>query len=68
MTAVDFRQFCSHKVLNVLGNDNLHSVILFDTLGHLVHEIQGHGILAVDKYMGPVDNDYNFSEAPYLKL
>ena len=49
----------SHKIRDILGNDDLHTVILSDTLCQLVHKIQGNGILAVDKHMGFIDNDNN---------
>ena len=45
----------AHKVLDVLGNDNLHAVVFPDALGQLKHEVQGQRVFGVDKYMGLVN-------------
>ena len=49
----------SHKIFDILCNNNLHTIILTDTLSQLKHEIQRKRILCVNKYMGLVDYHNN---------
>ena len=48
----------AHEVLDILGNDDLHTVILTDTLCQLEHEVQGHRELGIDEYVGLVDDHH----------
>ena len=45
------------KILNVLRDDDLHTVVFTDTLCHLEHEVQCQWILRIDKNVGLVDDD-----------
>ena len=51
----------SHKVLDILGDNDLHTVILTDTLCQLEHEVQSNRELGIDEYMSLVDNNHNLS-------
>ena len=50
----------SHKVLDVLGNYNLHTIVLTDPLGKLEHKVQCNRELCIDKHVGLIDYNYNF--------
>ena len=49
----------SHKILDILRDNNLHSVVLTDTFCQLEHEVQRNWELGVNKYMRLVDHHHN---------
>ena len=51
----------SNKVLDILGNNNLHTVVLTDTLSKLKHEIKGNRELGVNEYMRLIYNNHNLT-------
>ena len=51
----------AHKVLDVLRDDDLHAVVLTDTLRQLEHEIEGDRELLVDEHVRLVDDDHDLA-------
>ena len=49
----------AHEILDILGDDDLHTVVLTDTLRQLEHKVQRYRELCIDKNMGLIDNDYD---------
>ena len=49
------------KVLDILGNHDLHTVVLTDTLGKLEHEIQSDRELGVDENVRLIDHDHDLA-------
>ena len=51
----------AHKVLDVLGDNDLHTVVFPDALCQLEHEVQSDRELGVDKDVGLVNDHHNLS-------
>ena len=51
----------AYKVLDILGDDNLHTIVFTDTFRKLEHEIQCNRELRVDEYMGFINGNYYFA-------
>ncbi len=49
------------KVLNVLRNNDLHTVVLTDTLCQLEHKVKRDRIFRIDEDMGLVDNNHDLT-------
>ena len=49
------------KVLDVLRDDDLHTVVLADALRQLEHEVERDGVLGVDKNVGLVNDHHDFA-------
>ena len=49
------------KVLDVLGDHDLHTVVLADTLGQLEHKVQCDGKLGINEYMRLVDDHHDLA-------
>ena len=56
------------KVLDVLRDNDLHTVVLTDTLGELEHEVQRHRELRVDEHMRLVDHHHDLALAVILRI